>query len=83
MIKAIDVGFDRTYEELKHTCRLSKETGKERSFDRTYEELKLASVQITRIRWSSFDRTYEELKPRYPYPYTSLYGKVLIVPMRN
>ena len=34
------IGFDRTYEELKHVIRRRKKSGLNYGFDRTYEELK-------------------------------------------
>ena len=76
------VGFDRTYEGLKHP-RL--EPHRERileGFDRTYESLKPLFHTTLKNALPGFDRTYEGLKQLKTLVEQEMEKDVLTVPMR-
>jgi len=56
------LGFESTYEELKHWWRCWSCQIRWHSFESTYEELKLISPKNAEIKLKSFESTYEELK---------------------
>ena len=82
VIRETLIGFQRTYEELKHYI-LELLSGNDAGFQRTYEELKLQHFKPASCLPFSFQRTYEELKLGTGADGEPVLKVVFSVPMRN